>query len=291
MDALGDIIVRMETRDNREPGDYADEAGYLICRKCHTPKQKDIDWPAAGEGKTIRVSALCQCGEEASRRKQEAEEQRTFQERVNRLRNDGLTDPEYLNWTFKHDDRRQPDISDACHRYVEEWAQMKADNVGLLFFGNVGTGKSFYACCIANALLERCITVLVTNFPRILNKIQSAGWGENRNEFFDRLQRYELVVIDDLGVERTTDYGMEQVYSVIDTRYRSGKPLIVTTNLSPAEIKTPGNIAYERIYDRIMQNSIPVKMSGASRRIEIGAAKREKYQSLLGFGERRKSEE
>jgi DNA replication protein DnaC len=84
-------------------------------------------------------------------------------------------------------------------------------------------------------------------------------------------------------VERGTDYALEQVYAVVDARYLSGKPLIVTTNLAPIDIKNPGGLAYERIYDRILQNSIPVKMAGDSRRAEIAKQKRKKYQSLLGL--------
>ena len=285
MDAVSKVLADIMSRDNNEDGDYLDEEDCLVCGKCHTPKQKMMDWPVFGTKETTKkkLPIMCQCETDERDRKEDVRKRHEFMLKVSSLRKNGLTDPEYYNWTFERDDRRQSDISDACQKYVNEWAQMRADNVGLLFFGGVGTGKSFFACCIANALLDKCVPTLVTNFPRILNTIQSAVFDEDRNKVLNELQRYELVVIDDLGVERSTDYGMEQIYSVIDTRYRSGKPLIVTTNLSPAEIKNPGNLAYERIYDRILQNSIPVKMSGSSRRSEIAAQKREKYQDFLGF--------
>jgi DNA replication protein DnaC len=117
----------------------------------------------------------------------------------------------------------------------------------------------------------------------MLNKLQSTTRGEDRADILDRLQRYELVVIDDLGAERSTDYALEQVYAVVDSRYRSGKPLIVTTNLAPAVIKAPANIGYQRIYDRILQNSITVKVDGVSRRTEIAEKKRNKYRAVLGL--------
>ncbi len=281
MDSISAIITSIAERDNSSPGDYVDSEGFLVCGNCHTRKQVEVQWPGGTEPR--KMPTLCEC--EAKKRAAEEEERklREFQMRVSRLRRDGLTDPEYLHWTFAQDDRRRPEISDACLKYVDEWAQMRIDNVGLLFFGDVGTGKSFLACCIANALLEKCVPALVTNFPRILNKLQSSAWGEDRNGILEQLQRYELVVIDDLGVERNTSYALEQIYNIVDTRYRSGKPLIVTTNLAPAEIKTPENIGLERIYDRIMQNSIPVKVTGPSRRVRIAEEKKLKYQSLLGF--------
>lgn len=283
MNVFSDVLSGIAERNSGAPGDYIADDGFLMCGKCHTRKQCAVEW--MGEG-LRKMPVMCECENAAYNQRQEEQRRRDFEYKVKQLRRDGLTDSEYFTWTFEKDDRREPEISDACRKYVDEWGNMRADNVGLLFFGGVGTGKTFYACCIANALLEKCVPTLVTNFPRILNRIQSAGWGDERKDFYDRLQRYELVVIDDLGAERSTDYAMEQIYTVIDTRYRSGKPLIVTTNLSPSEIKNPGNIGYERIYDRIMQNALPVKMIGASRRIEIAAQKREKYQGLLGLKRR-----
>ena len=87
-------------------------------------------------------------------------------------------------------------------------------------------GKSFLACCIANALIDKQVRASVTNFPRILNKLQ--GFGEDKQEFLDKLSRYDLLVIDDLGVERDTSYSVEQVFNVIDARSRTGK---LTTSL------------------------------------------------------------
>jgi DNA replication protein DnaC len=117
-----------------------------------------------------------------------------------------------------------------------------------------------------------------------LRILQATAFDDNNMDLLDRLQRYELVVIDDLGVERGTSYASEQVYSIIDTRYRSGKPLIVTTNLSPDDFKNADNLAHKRVCDRIIESSpIVVKLEGESRRKEIGKAKREKYQQILGF--------
>ena len=140
-------------------------------------------------------------------------------------------------YTFAQDDQRNPKVSDVCRRYVENWEEMKAQNIGILFYGDVGTGKSFLACAIANALLERLVSVSVTNFPRILNSLQGS-FDDERQKRIDRLQHYSLLVIDDLGVERDTSYSVEQVYNVVDTRARSGKPVIITTNLSLKDLKT-----------------------------------------------------
>ena len=62
-----------------------------------------------------------------------------------------------------------------------------------------------------------------------------------------------LLIIDDFGMERGTEYGLEQVYNVIDSRYRSGKPLIVTTNLTLDSLQNPQDTAHARIYDRLLE--------------------------------------
>jgi len=279
---INTVITQIAGKDNVSPGDFTDSEGFLVCGKCRTRKQHKIK-QILGSGDMQKVPVMCDCLANEYSRQKERERLLAFQQRIQVLRRNGLSDLEYRNWTFDKDDRKQPGISDACRKYVDEWNEMRDKNVGLLFYGGVGTGKSFYACCIANALLERCVSVLVTSFPRILGRLQSAGQVGDRNKLLDSIQRYELVVIDDLGAERETEYALEQIYTVVDTRYRSGKPLILTTNLAPSDIKASGNIGYERIYDRILQNSIPVKVSGSSRRTGIAAEKRKKHQSLLGL--------
>lgn len=86
------------------------------------------------------------------------QERRDFESRMEVCWRDGITDPAYFYSTpSTRDDKRNPKVSDVCRRYVENWAEMKARNIGILFYGDVGTGKSFLACAIANALLERFI--------------------------------------------------------------------------------------------------------------------------------------
>ena len=114
---------------------------------------------------------------------------------------------------------------------------MKANASRLLIWGDVDTGKSFFAGCIANAFLEKGVPVLMTNFFRILNTLTGMLF-EDRNQFINSLNRYSLLIIDDLGIERNSDFALEQVFNVIDSRYRSKKPLIITTNLTLSELNT-----------------------------------------------------
>ena len=169
---------------------------------------------------------------------------------------------EMEGFTFQNIDRDSGVIRIA-EEYVTNWEKMKQNHMGYLFWGPVGTGKSYLAACIANALLEQEVTVKMTNFNTILNDLFAV---EDKTEYIRSLNGYELLIIDNLGVERNSEYALENIFSVIDWRYRSGRPLITTTNLPLVQLKQETKIEKKRIYDRILERCIPVKIDGVSRR-------------------------
>lgn len=270
------IIDSLAARQNATEGDYEGEGGFLMCGKCHTPKQSLVDFP---DGSAKKVPVLCSCEEAERERQLKQEQQIRLRQKISELKQSGITDSAYFSWTFERDDRNDAKASRIALNYVEHWEEMKQNNVGLLFMGTVGSGKSFLACCIANALLEKCVPVLVTNFPKL---IKAVGDFNSKENILEKIQNFDLVIIDDVGVERESGYALEQMYSVIDTRYRSGKPLVVTTNLTPAELKATANIERERIYDRILEMCcVPVVMETNSRRRELAKKKRAQAKQLL----------
>ena len=165
-------------------------------------------------------------------------------------------------FTFQNIDRDSGVIRIA-EEYVANWEKMKQNHMGYLFWGPVGTGKSYLATSIANALLEQEVTVKMTNFNTIFNDLFAV---EDKTEYIRSLNGYELLIIDDLGVERNSEYALENIFNVIDWRYRSGRPLITTTNLPLVQLKQETKIEKKRIYDRILERCIPVKIDGVSRR-------------------------
>ena len=98
------------------------------------------------------------------------------------------------------------------------------------------------------------------------------------------LDTYDLLILDDLGAERKSDFSMQNVFNVINRRWASGKPLIITTNLSIKEMKalrTSENVQYQRIYDRIFDMCTPVCINGASRRKESAEKKKQKLLTTI----------
>ena len=170
-----------------------------------------------------------------------------------------------------------------AYDYVAHWVEMKEKSLGLLLWGDVGTGKSFFAGCIANALLDKGIPVLMTNFSRILNTL-TGMYSDDRNQFIDSFNKYSLLIIDDLGIERSSEFALEQVFNVIDSRYRSKKPLIVTTNLTLDELKHPKDLTRVRIYDRVLERCVPLKINNQNIRELNAAANMQEARKILNSG-------
>lgn len=257
----------------RNDGDYIGEDGLLHCGKCKGKKQTRLPGSILTEGREMIVRCICQCQAEENRRREEAEERRKAMERIERLRNNSLIDDklrEVRLSTFEQNADNQKAYV-LAERYVRNFEEMYEKRQGILFWGPVGTGKSYTAACIANELMDRTVPVIMTSFVKILQNIQ--GNQEEEKVFMNRMNDARLLIIDDLGTERNTDYALEKVYNIIDSRYRAGKPLILTTNMTLKEMQETTDIRYKRIYDRIFEMCFPVRVAGRSWR-EREAAKR-----------------
>ena len=261
-----------------EPEDYTGEDGLLYCGKCRTPKEAYFPADKVALFGRDRHPAECDCQRAQRMEREAAEQQRKHRDKVEELKRLGFTDPAMREWTFANDNGRNPQMKTARF-YVEHWEDMKAGNIGYLLWGSVGTGKSYLAGCIANALMEKEVPVYMTNFAVILGDLSPGFTG--RNEYISRLCRYPLLIIDDFGMERGTDYGLEQVFHVIDTRYRSNKPLIATTNRPLDELKKPTDTAHSRIYDRLLSMCVPIRFTGVNFRQETAKRKMETMKKLL----------
>lgn len=237
--------------------------GVLVCGKCHTNKEKKIQ--LAGE--YVTVHCICKCESEERERIQKQKDYEEEMRRIERLKVASLMDAKLKSATLKTFTQKEDNqkLYTIVKNYVDNFETFYKSNRGLLFWGTVGTGKSYAAACIANELLNRKTPVVMTSFVKVLQVIQDNT--ENETEFVNRLCAARLLIIDDLGTERNTDYALEKVYNVIDSRYRTGKPLILTTNLNLQDMQMTQDIRYQRIYDRIFEMCHPVMVNGTSWRI------------------------
>ncbi|WP_379706604.1 ATP-binding protein [Mediterraneibacter gnavus] len=271
-----ELTNQVPTRE-LQPDEYFHESDRLIyCAKCHTPRQGRYTL----QGRVFMPPIRCKCQQKLYNQEETKRKLLEKQAEIERIKASGLQDKALYDYTFDKDNGINPEMAYA-HKYVENWEDMKANSSGLLLWGNVGTGKSFFAGCIANALLEKGVPVLMTNFSRILNTLTGMHF-EDRNQFIDSLNRYSLLIIDDLGIERNSEFALEQVFNVIDSRYRSKKPLIVTTNLTLTELNSAPDVAHRRIYDRILERCTPIRINNRNiRQVNASANLQEAKKILL----------
>ena len=292
-------------------GDYINEAdGLLYCGICHTKKQTEIEL----FGEVHKPFCVCKCEaekierENAERKRRELESDYRVQksvvdskykllswlnarnysispmlasERIKLMREVCFSEDDLSGWTFANADSESEKAIIAARNYVDKFDTFKEQGKGIVFYGDVGTGKSFAAACIANALIDRGILVHMTNFARIANTVQ--GLFEGRQEYYDSFNRFPLLILDDLAAERKTEYMQEIVFQIIDARIRSGRPLIVTTNLTSEELKRPSEIAYKRTFSRLLEMCHPVKVEGADKRKLKLKSNFEAMNNLLGI--------
>ena len=293
-----------------EAGDYVGENGLIMCGKCKSAKETVVNFL----GNETKVRCLCKCG--AERRDKEMM-------LINRAKIEGdyerakvtLGERDLLNWikrsnykispylveekkriiisrcyptssekkrlkTFENDNGKNPDIMRLAKNYAERFDEMQEKGKGLVLFGNCGVGKTYAAISIANYLLDRDKECYVTNFSRIANSSDSIF---DRQKEIDSLNEFDLIVLDDMGIERTSTFMNEIVYNVIDSLITAKKCVIITTNLTDAEIKKPNDISKERIYQRLFEGTIPINVDGINNRVELLKQDYEYYRQVLEF--------
>lgn len=272
---LQPIISAANTANAEAPGDYIQD-GLLYCGKCSTPKQSRQCFM----GHEIVVGCLCKCAKEAYDQEAATRQKQEEADKIMRLRSSGISSQEFRNARFSADDGQSPGPMGVLQRYVDGWERAYKENIGLLLWGGVGTGKSFGAACIANALIEQSIPACMVNLSSVLNSLTNFQ-GVDRNQFIGDLMKYPLLILDDFGMERRTEFANEQIFNVVDERYRSGKPLIVTTNIPLASLKAPDSLEMSRICDRLLEMCTPVGFGDKGRRQAKAAAKMQRAAEFL----------
>ena len=263
-----------------EPGDYRNEKGMLMCGKCHEPKEVEHEIPYLGLRKHFTMCACQRAEADARDEKEKLEEERR---RVEELFAYSLIDGRFNESTFDkyivNDENRK--AYTIAKNYVLKFDEMFKRHKGLLFYGDTGTGKTFLASCIANELLKMRIPIIVTSILRLTSATGPfSREAEEQQVFLEKMNQARVLFIDDLGTERTTDYKMEQVFEVINSRYGSKRPMIITTNLPIRKMSEDPDIRKKRIYDRILEVCYPVHCQGYSWRY---AKAREDINDLTGM--------
>ena len=256
--------------------------GHAYCKVCHERKDGDV-MEFFGNKMILRVA--CKCDREIEQQKKRREKQME----IERLKRTCFNSMREWSYTFENYQGEENQSLMIAKNFVEDYEKMKKENIGLLFYGSVGSGKTYLACSIANSLIEQYqISVKIRNFAQIINELQKSSFDFDKNAYIESLVNTSVLILDDLGIERDTSYAKEQVYNIVNSRYLKQKPTIFTTNLSYDTIQNcKDSVEYQRIYSRIIEMCIPVMVVGEDFRkfIQRGKLTRNKDR-LLNGGER-----
>lgn len=272
LDVMAPVLRVNASLGQPSEGDYRDEDGLLVCGKCHTRRQKIITVPATPDFPERKLTVFCQCkcrqaaDEAEEERKRQIQAEDDAKKLLRELRSQSLMDDRLTGHTFDKivmtpENSRNYKLG---QRYAERFDKMLERNQGLLLYGPVGTGKTLTAASIANHLLNKGVPVVITSFVKILKAMENDRDGMEANRLVTNLVKCKLLIIDDLGTERNTNYALEKVYDIIDSRYRAELPIILTTNLTLEEMKLEEDLRYKRIYDRIFEMCFPMEFTGLS---------------------------
>ena len=243
---------------------------------------EDLTYTCPDCGKTVKpisievfgqpryIPAKCECAfrkeaEEESRRK-EAERQ----ERIERLFSLADLGPRFAECTFETWVERKG--SERCHElaleYAENFGEHYGRGEGLLLMGEPGNGKTHLAAAIVNQLVPKSKTCVFRSVPALLKKLQETyrdGSKVTESEVLAILQEADLLVLDDLGSEKVTEWAESTLYYIVDERYRWKKPLVVTTN---CRLEVLEERIGTRTIDRLLEMCVLVENRATSYRRE-----------------------
>jgi DNA replication protein DnaC len=155
----------------------------------------------------------------------------------------------------------------ATRRFAETINQKLDAGRGLWFMGPVGTGKTTLAMLVSKAALKAGRSVAIYSLPRLLNEIRDTHRAERSHlELLDRLITVDLLHIDDVGAERTTDWVLEELYSIINGRYEDQRSVVITTNILDREALCEQ--ITERTVSRLTEMCDELPLLGHDRRME-----------------------
>lgn len=207
--------------------------------------------------------------------------------KIKKYKDVSVIDAKFLKSTFKKASFEEEAMK-TSYLYATNFVKKNSCKLGILFYGPPGTGKTFATACISNYLMSHGKTVLVFSLDLYLNKIKE-NFGNTEEELLTLTKNCDLLVLDDFGGESTlSEWAISKIFNLIDTRYRSEKPILISTNLkfnlndSNCDIFKKFQVMNIcRIKDRIIEMCYPIELIGRSKRMVLS----QEFFDFIGGGE------
>jgi DNA replication protein DnaC len=161
-----------------------------------------------------------------------------------------------------------PQVVTATRRFADTIDEKLVAGRGLWFMGPVGTGKTTLAMLVSKAALRAGRSVAIYSLPRLLNEIRDTHRAERSHlALLDRLIAIDLLHIDDVGAQRTTDWVLEELYSIVNGRYEDQRAVVITTNILDREALCEQ--ITERTVSRLTEMCDELPLIGHDRRMDM----------------------
>lgn len=268
-DYIKALALKSETVNGPKEGDYKGKDGLWRCGVCHALKQTSLDCG----GETLHPFVPCDCKKRAEKMVEDQNIANMAADDLQKRREDCFPATAkgcpMLSMTFEKSNGTNEKPMSIAKRYCNAFDLMLDKGEGLLLWGLRGTGKTYIAGCIANSLLDSGKKVKFVQMPTI---IRAAQVGEFVPEDYNK---YHLIIIDDLGVERQTDFAQEVLWSMIEERVKNQLPMVITTNISLDEIKRRSGLTesaekkcscFDRALSKILEACTPIEINETNER-------------------------
>lgn len=192
------------------------------------------------------------------------QEQKWQKDKQERLFRSARIPRRYMSKTFANfDSQRQPAAHKAARAFVDDWEHNLESGSSLFLVGDVGTGKTHLAFGILHALLEKKVSGMAANVPALMDDLRPSSHADGEEQMA-ALKTVPLLVLDDLGAQRTTEWVTERLYVLLNARYDNYLPTVITSNDYLEDLaKMHG---WRRIVDRIVEMCDLIRVEGESYR-------------------------
>ena len=153
--------------------------------------------------------------------------------------------------------KRMESVLNYCKAYAADFSRRSPS---LLLYGKTGLGKTHLSLAIAGNAVEEGYGVIYSSAQNLFNKLEKDKFGKADANTEEAILDCDLLIIDDLGAEFTTQFTVSALYNIVNSRELEGKPTIISTNLMPEQLTK----AYgERIASRILSNYVMLYFDGS----------------------------
>lgn len=226
-----------------------DKNEFIECEYCKNKLyRKTIEWELYGTKKTITLDyERCECNDaqiywneydlkklRMLEEEKKLEIMQEFSKRVERIIKNSKMSKRNLNYKFDNfsSNTSNKKVLDNLKNYSEKLVN-GIEKKGLILVGNNGVGKTHLACSIANKLIENGTPVIYGTLINLLAELRNSYDTDNNISEMEIIKLYEnvdLLIIDDLGKEKSSEWGLEKLFTIVNSRYENNLPVIITTN-------------------------------------------------------------